>query len=233
MLNVWPVLSPEKTYMNDEEVTVIGHLASDSWNVDAVGYCVDGRGHSNHVGRVHGHEHSRATRDHCRCRENGRAGHSLFGPSYQVHNACWGHNACHHDDDRLALARPNHNERGRVSPCNEDDSQGGMSHRRVGESGEEEGIYGENADGDPGQGQSQAWVEVEEWKTLSALFVPCFSSMSARPTFYPLASLSQIHSTPSAQDGVPRYVEDNLRAYGCKLIHQAGVLLNQCVSVYL
>ncbi len=96
----------------------------------------------------------------------------------------------------------------------------------------EEGIYGESVDGDPGQGQSQAWVEVEEWKTLAALFVPCFSSMSARPTLYPLASLSQLHSTPSAQDGVPPHVEDNLRVYGCKLIHQAGILLNQCVFVY-
>jgi hypothetical protein len=108
-----------------------------------------------------------------------------------------------------------------------------MSRRRADgneEHVEEGGIYGESADGDLGQGQSQAWVEVEEWKTL---FVPCFSSMSARPTLYPLASLSQLHSTPSAQDGVPRHVEDNLRAYGCKLIHQAGILLNQYVYVCL
>jgi hypothetical protein len=93
-----------------------------------------------------------------------------------------------------------------------------------------EGIYEGNADGDLGEGQSQAWVEVEEWKTLAALFVPCFSSM---PTLYPLASLPQFHSTPSAQDGIPRHVEDDLRAYGCKLIHQAGILLNQCVTFYL
>ncbi|KAF8503777.1 cyclin-like protein [Russula emetica] len=51
--------------------------------------------------------------------------------------------------------------------------------------------------------------------------------MSTPPTLYPLASLSQLNSTPSAQDGVPRHIEDNLRAYGCKLIHQAGILLNQ------
>ncbi|KAI0256472.1 cyclin-like protein [Lactifluus subvellereus] len=44
---------------------------------------------------------------------------------------------------------------------------------------------------------------------------------------YPLASLSQIQSTPSAQDGVPHDIEEDLRAYGCKLIHQAGILLNQ------
>jgi hypothetical protein len=127
--------------MNDDGVTMIGHPASDSWNVDGVGYCVDG--HSNCVGRVHGcdpffhnrdrgHEYNRASRDHCRCRENDRAGHSLFGPSYQVHNACWGHNVCHRDDDRLALARPGHSERNRVSPCNVYDSQDGRSRRRMG-----------------------------------------------------------------------------------------------------
>ena len=64
--------------MNDDGVTMIAHPASDSWNVDAVGYCVDGRGH-NHVGRVHGHEFSRARRDRGRCREYDR-GRSLFGP---------------------------------------------------------------------------------------------------------------------------------------------------------
>jgi hypothetical protein len=120
-------LGLRKTYMNDGGVTMIGHPASDSWNVEAVGYCVAGRGHGNHAGRVHGrdpffhnrgcgHAYNRAGRDHCRCRENGRAGHSLFGPSYQVHNACWVHNVCHHDDDRLALARPSHSERNRVNP---------------------------------------------------------------------------------------------------------------------
>ena len=124
--------------MNDDGVTAIDHPVSDSWNVDAVGYCVDGRGHRNHVGRVHGHdpsfqnrgrghECSRVSRDHCRCRENVRAGQSLFGPSYQVHNACWGHTVCHCDGDRLALAHPSQSERNCVSPCNED----GMSRRKV------------------------------------------------------------------------------------------------------
>lgn len=44
---------------------------------------------------------------------------------------------------------------------------------------------------------------------------------------YPLASLSQIEKTPSMQDGVPADLEEDLRAYGCKLIRQAGVLLKQ------
>lgn len=44
---------------------------------------------------------------------------------------------------------------------------------------------------------------------------------------YPLASLSQIESSPSRQDGIPKTLEDDLRAYGCKLIHQAGILLRQ------
>ena len=166
MFNGWLETRPEKTYMNDAWVTMTGHPASDSWNVDAVGYCVDGRGHKDHVGHVHGHdpffhnrgrghEYSRVSRDHCRCRESGRAGQSPFGPSYQAHSACWGHNVCHRDDDRLALARPTRTERNRVNPYDEDDSQDGRSHRRVGgneeeEEEEEEGIYGESADGDPG-----------------------------------------------------------------------------------
>ncbi|KAK7023945.1 cyclin-like protein [Favolaschia claudopus] len=44
---------------------------------------------------------------------------------------------------------------------------------------------------------------------------------------YPLASLSQIERTPSIEDGIPADLEQDLRAYGCKLIHQAGILLNQ------
>jgi hypothetical protein len=230
-----------KSYMNDDGVTMTAHLAFDPWNVDAVGYCVDGRGHSNHVGHVHGHdlffhnhvhgrEYSRVRRDHGRCREYGR-GHSLFGPSYRARNA-WGHIVCRRDDNRLVLASPSRSERDRVSPYSEDDNQVGKCRGMVDGYGEE-GICEESADGDSGEGRSQAWVEVEEWKTLTALFVPCFSSMSARPTLYPLASLSQFHSTPSAQDSIPRHVEDDLRAYGCKLIHQAGILLNQCVSFYL
>ncbi|KAF8162926.1 cyclin-like protein [Crassisporium funariophilum] len=46
-------------------------------------------------------------------------------------------------------------------------------------------------------------------------------------TLYPLASLSQIEKTPSREDGVPEDLEEDLRAYGCKLIHQAGILLKQ------
>ncbi|KDR81758.1 hypothetical protein GALMADRAFT_59351 [Galerina marginata CBS 339.88] len=44
---------------------------------------------------------------------------------------------------------------------------------------------------------------------------------------YPLASLSQIEKTPSRDDGIPEELEEDLRAYGCKLIHQAGILLKQ------
>ncbi|KAF5391767.1 hypothetical protein D9757_001777 [Collybiopsis confluens] len=47
------------------------------------------------------------------------------------------------------------------------------------------------------------------------------------PTFYPLASLSQISQSPSRADGIPDDLEEDLRAYGCKLIHEAGVLLKQ------
>lgn len=46
-------------------------------------------------------------------------------------------------------------------------------------------------------------------------------------TLYPLASLSQVEKTPSRDDGIPEDLEEDLRAYGCKLIHQAGILLNQ------
>ncbi|KAH9030638.1 cyclin-like protein [Lactarius pseudohatsudake] len=52
-------------------------------------------------------------------------------------------------------------------------------------------------------------------------------TVTVRRRLHPLASLSQIQSTPSAQDGVPHSIEEDLRAYGCKLIHQAGILLNQ------
>ena len=47
---------------------------------------------------------------------------------------------------------------------------------------------------------------------------------------YPLASLEQIERTPSREDGIPEDLEEDLRAYGCKLIHQAGILLKQYVS---
>ncbi|KAF8810170.1 cyclin-like protein [Phlegmacium glaucopus] len=46
-------------------------------------------------------------------------------------------------------------------------------------------------------------------------------------TLYPLASLEQIERTPSREDGIPEDLEEDLRAYGCKLIHQAGILLKQ------
>ena len=47
---------------------------------------------------------------------------------------------------------------------------------------------------------------------------------------YPLASLEQIENTPSRLDGIPAELEEDLRAYGCKLIAEAGVLLNQYVA---
>jgi hypothetical protein len=50
---------------------------------------------------------------------------------------------------------------------------------------------------------------------------------SMSTNLYPLASLSQIESTPSREDGIPQELEDDLRAYGCKLIHEAGILLKQ------
>jgi hypothetical protein len=46
---------------------------------------------------------------------------------------------------------------------------------------------------------------------------------------YPLASLAQIEKTPSREEGIPADLEEDLRSYGCKLIHQAGILLRQCV----
>ncbi|KAI6036840.1 cyclin-like protein [Pisolithus microcarpus] len=47
------------------------------------------------------------------------------------------------------------------------------------------------------------------------------------PTLVPLATHSQIAKTPSREDGLPQELEEDLRAFGCKLIHQAGILLNQ------
>ena len=49
------------------------------------------------------------------------------------------------------------------------------------------------------------------------------------PDVAPLASLSQIQQTPSRTDGVPPELEEDLRAYGAKLIQQAGILLKQSV----
>jgi hypothetical protein len=45
----------------------------------------------------------------------------------------------------------------------------------------------------------------------------------------PLASLSQIDRTPSREDGLPADLEEDLKAFGCKLVHQAGILLKQFV----
>lgn len=44
---------------------------------------------------------------------------------------------------------------------------------------------------------------------------------------YPLASLEQIEKSPSREDGIPAELEEDLRAFGCKLVHQAGILLKQ------
>ncbi|TDL27275.1 cyclin-L1 [Rickenella mellea] len=44
---------------------------------------------------------------------------------------------------------------------------------------------------------------------------------------HPLASLQQIEKTSSREDGIPADLEEDLRAYGCKLIQQAGILLKQ------
>ncbi|KAH9951300.1 cyclin-like protein [Amylocystis lapponica] len=46
-------------------------------------------------------------------------------------------------------------------------------------------------------------------------------------SLYPLASLSQIEKSPSRADGIPDILEQDLRAFGCKLIHEAGILLKQ------
>lgn len=63
----------------------------------------------------------------------------------------------------------------------------------------------------------------------------CLARASLRSTaemsaaIYPLASLAQIEKTPSREDGILEDLEEDLRAYGCKLICQAGILLKQCV----
>ncbi|KAJ7702340.1 cyclin-like protein [Mycena rosella] len=44
---------------------------------------------------------------------------------------------------------------------------------------------------------------------------------------YPLATFAQTQRTPSREDGIPEDLEEDLRAYGCKLVHQAGILLKQ------
>lgn len=50
--------------------------------------------------------------------------------------------------------------------------------------------------------------------------------------FYPLASQEQIQKTPSVEDGIPKELEEDLRAFGCQLISQAGLLLKQYVCSF-
>lgn len=57
-----------------------------------------------------------------------------------------------------------------------------------------------------------------------------FDILNMSTALYPLASLSQIERSPSREDGVPADLEEDLRAYGCKLIQQAGLLLKQYVG---
>ncbi|KIJ60646.1 hypothetical protein HYDPIDRAFT_177349 [Hydnomerulius pinastri MD-312] len=47
------------------------------------------------------------------------------------------------------------------------------------------------------------------------------------PDLVPLATSAQVELTPSREDGIPHELEEDLRAFGCKLIHQAGILLRQ------
>ena len=56
---------------------------------------------------------------------------------------------------------------------------------------------------------------------------------AAAANLQPLASLANIERTPSREDGIPQELEEDLRAYGCKLIHQAGILLKQCVETFI
>lgn len=42
---------------------------------------------------------------------------------------------------------------------------------------------------------------------------------------HPLATLAQVISTPSALDGIPAEVEDDLRVAGCMMIQEAGIML--------
>lgn len=46
------------------------------------------------------------------------------------------------------------------------------------------------------------------------------------PTPHPLASARQIANPPSLSDGIPRALEEDLRAVGCMMIQEAGVMLN-------
>ena len=42
---------------------------------------------------------------------------------------------------------------------------------------------------------------------------------------HPLATLAQIITTPSSEDGVPEEVEADLRVAGCMMIQEAGIML--------
>ncbi|KAI9637365.1 cyclin-dependent protein kinase regulator [Dioszegia hungarica] len=48
--------------------------------------------------------------------------------------------------------------------------------------------------------------------------------MSRQP--HPLVTLAQLVNTPSAQDGIPKEVEDDLRVVGCMMIQEAGIMLD-------
>jgi len=61
-------------------------------------------------------------------------------------------------------------------------------------------------------------------------FLDFYPPMSA--ALVPLASLAQIEKTPSREDGLAADLEDDLKAFGCKLIHQAGILLKQFVLFF-
>lgn len=200
--------------MNDAEVTTISRPASDSLNVGAVGYCVDGHAHghdpvfhSRGRGRVHALDRSCDRRGHCHYRVNGCGhghGHSLSGghnPSYQARSA-WSHIACRRGDNRLFLARPSRSETDRASPYNEDDSRAGKSRRRVDASVAGE-IYGESVDAflgerDLGAPQSRVWVEVGEWKTLEWIVCHLFALHHVRHSHRSPRSLSPRISVPNS-----------------------------------
>lgn len=70
-------------------------------------------------------------------------------------------------------------------------------------------------------------MTVEVTDALCACFLFSLSYAMSSRNLYPLASLAQIETTPSQEDGIPEELEEDLRAYGCKIIHQAGILLQQ------
>lgn len=65
------------------------------------------------------------------------------------------------------------------------------------------------------------------WHACAHVFLVPRSCTMASVSLYPLASLDQIEKSPSHEDGLLESLEEDLRAFGCKLIHQAGVLLKQ------